>query len=432
MSFAIVRRVVGEATKWDSDSAPRARNGELWHYARLVARALHTACEQISSIANMVASAASDAPMPGDLVVAVDADRSIKARRLERLERFSPVSIDHVFADPSEARILALTPMCMLSLLFVYTELVTRNLWSARFHNGPDTGLKGDSGPVRTLATRHLSHPSTDGWNVVAGALALARAWALVREEAPRHEIRDAYDFSKQTRVRLAVCLCVAWKFERAMYTHFPRRFYTMEPSLLSPHTHELAFVGYSFFTLEEQRAFGAWDDRNSKKIYELYQEMIALEVDLLVSVNVMALMTRNGQVLAEERIAELLAINVVDAEAAMAKRAILPFLRIVSQDGKSALPNAGAFVCAAMLCVSVPTTVRSYVLHCTQTVREQFTLAERRGAYALLHKARYLKGLAITTVATTCYCDEAWVHYPFVCADALRVALFMAYDVSK
>ena len=378
----------------------------------------------------MVARAASDASMPDDQVVAVEAERSIKARRSER---FSPVSIDHVFADPLEARTLALTPMCTLSLLFVYTELVTRNLWNVRFEKGPDTGLKrDDSVPVRTLATRHLSHPSTDGWNVVAGALALARVWAIVGEELPRHDIRDAYDFSKETRLRLAVCLCVAWKFERALYTHFPRRFYAMEPSLLSPHTHELAFVGYSFFTLEEQGEFGAWDDCNSKKIYELYQEMVALEVDLLVSANVMTLMTRNGQVLAEERIAELLAINVVDAEAAMAMRAILPFLRIASQDGKSALPSAGAFVCAAMLCVSVPTTVRSYVLHCTTTVREHFTLAERHGAYAVLHKARYLKGLAVTTVAATCYCDEAWVHYPFVCADALRVALFMAYDVSK
>lgn len=380
----------------------------------------------------MVVRAICDAPFQDDLVVAIDSGRSVKARCLERLERFSPVSIDHAFLEAPEARDLALMPMCTLALLFVYTELVTKNYWNARFEKGPDADRVGDAVPVRTLATRHLSHPSTDGWNVVAGALALARDWAIVHEAVPDHDICDAYDFSKETRLRLAVCLCVAWKFERAMYTHFPRRFYAMEPSLLSPHTHELAFVGYSFLTLEEQRTFGAWDDRNSRKINKLYQEMVTLEVDLLVSVNVMTLMTRNGQVLAEGRIAELLASNIVDAEAAMAMRAILPFLRIVSMDGKSELPSVGAFVCAALLCVSVPTTVRSYVLHRTKTVLDHFTPAERRGAYAVLHKARYIKGLAVTTVATTCYCDEGWVHYPFVCADALRIALLMAYDVSK
>ncbi len=421
---------MSEASQRDAYTSSCANKGSnVWNFGRLVARAINTTCEQFSSIARMVMRAICDAPFQDELVVAIDSDRSAKARCLER---FSPVSIDHAFLEAPEARDLALMPMCTLALLFVYTELVTKNYWNARFEKGPDADRVGDAVPVRTLATRHLSHPSTDGWNVVAGALALARDWAIVREEVPRHEICDAYDFSKETRLRLAVCLCVAWKFERAMYTYFPRRFYTMEPSLLSPHTYELAFVGYSFLTLEEQHAFGAWDDGNSKKINELYQKMVTLEVDLLISANVMTLMTRNGQVLAEGRIAELFASNIVDAEAAMAMRAIVPFLRIVSLDGKSELPSVGAFVCAALLCVSVPTTVRSYVLHRTKTVLEHFTPAERRGAYAILHKARYLKGLAVTTVATTCYCDEEWVHYPFVCADALRIALLMAYDVSK
>ena len=378
----------------------------------------------------MIARAASNEPtMPDEVVVTHDSDD--RCSKVLRSARFSPVSIDHVFPDPTEVRRQALMPMCTLSLMFVYAELVTRDLWNARFCSGSRNGTQGGPAPVRTLATRHLRHPSTDGWNVVAGAAALAQAWALSGEARPR-DVHEVYDFSKDTRIRLAVCLCVAWKFERCMSTHFPRKFYTMEPSLFSPHTHELAFVGYSFLTLDEQVQFGEWGCSNSQKIHRLYDEMLALEVDLLLDTNVMALMTRNEQVLAEERIAQLLAGEVVSADAAMAMRAVLPFFRIAALDGKSSMPSAGVLVCASMLCVSVPGTARPYVLHCAKTVRAQFTQPERRGAYAILHKATHLRGVAVSTVASSCYGDKEWVHYPFVCADALRIALFMAHDVSK
>ena len=188
--------------------------------------------------------------------------------------------------------------------------------------------------------------------------------------------------------------------------------------------------MGYLFLTPVEQRAFGPWNSTSADKISELYDEMVALEVDLLSSVNVMALLTRNVQVLSEDRIAELLAVNIVQADAAMAMRSVVPFFTLASQDGKRAPPSAGALVCAAMLCMSVPTTARSPVLHCHNTVRENFTEDERRGAFALLHQATHLQGLAVTTIASTCYVEKAWVHYPFVCVDALRIALCMAHDV--
>ena len=119
-------------------------------------------------------------------------------------------------------------------------------------------------------------------------------------------------------------------------------------------------------------------------------------------------------------------AARVVDADAAMAMRSVVPFFRIASRDGKSESPSAGALVCAAMLCMSVPTTVRAPVLHCHETVRAQFTPDERRGARDLLERSTRLTGLAVATVAATCYCDPQWVHYPFVCTDALRARVHL------
>ena len=361
-----------------------------------------------------------------------------RCAKVMRADRFSPVAIEHAFnGDVPDAQLIAAMPTCTLTLLFVYSELVSRKLWNTRFYRGKggsDNGSPDVTGrtPVRTLATRHLHHPSTDGWNVVAGASALAHRWALSREDLPRYPLNGACAFSKATRVRLAVCLCVAWKFERSLYTSFPRQFYSAEPSLLSPHTHELAYVGYSFLLPHEQKEFGPWHPTNVINIRKLYDAMVALEVDLLNSANVMTLLTQNVQVRSEDRIAELLAANVVDAEAAMAMRSVVPFFTIASQDGKSMPPSEGALVCAAMLCMSVPTTVRAPVLHAHKTVRQRFTADERRDAFTLLDQATHPRGLAVATLSSTCYVEEGWVHYPFVCADALRIALFMAHDVCE
>lgn len=408
---------------------------------------MRKACRQVADLAKVIMRAAEDGTS-GHCGRAADSDdeggsdgsNGSKCAKVMRAARFSPVSVQHDLGHVPDSQLIAAMPTCTLTLTFVYNELVSRNLWNTRFHRGrarsahdddDDARAQGPT-PVRTLATRHLRHPSTDGWNVVAGASALAHQWALCREELPRYPLKDACAFSEATRIRLAVCLCVAWKFERSLSSHFPRRFYSPDPSLLSPHTHELSYVGYSFLTPDEQRAFGPWHESNTKKVQELYEAMVALEVDLLTSVNVMRLLTRNVQVLVEERIAELLATNVVDADAAMAMRSVVPFFTIASQDGKSVPPSAGGLVCAAMLCMSVPTTVRAPVLHCHDTVRKQFTAEERYEAFALLDQATHPVGLTVATLSTTCYVDEDWVHYPFVCAEALRIALFMAHDVCR
>jgi len=400
---------------------------------------MRRACQQVAELAKVIMRAAEEKARSrcgSSECDSDDDDDGVRCTKVMRAERFSPVGIEHAFhGDVPYAQLLAAMPTCTLTILFVYSELVNRNLWSARFYRG--NGGAGDVGPaaggrtpVRALATRHLHHPSTDGWNVVAGASALAHRWAFSRDDLPRHPLNGACTFSKSTRVRLAVCLCVAWKFERSLYTNFPRQFYSAKPSLLSPHTHELSYVGYFFLLPHEQKEFGPWHPSNVAKIHALYKAMIALEVDLLNSVNVMTLLTKNEQVRAEDRIAELLAANVVDAEAAMAMRSVVPFFAIASQDGASMPPSAGALVCASMLCMSVPTTARAPVLHCHDTVCKRFTADERRDAFTLLHQATHLKEPAVATLSTTCYVEEEWVHYPFVCADALRIALFMAHDV--
>ena len=69
---------------------------------------------------------------------------------------------------------------------------------------------------------------------------------------------------------------------------------------------------------------------------------------DLITKKNVMVLLTQNLQVLAEDRIATLLAVNVVSAHASMAMRAIVPLFVIASEDGTSAKPSAGALACAS------------------------------------------------------------------------------------
>ena len=352
-----------------------------------------------------------------------------RCHKMLRVATCSPVAIDHAFCEGFDTQRMAVLPMVRMSLLFVYSELVFRNLWNTRFHSGGGTGFPDDPATVRTLATHHLDHPSTDAWNVVAGAVALAQGWAVPASELPRRN-DDGYDFAVDTRIRLAVCLSVAWKFQRALSTHFPRRFYTREPTLTAPHTHELAYIGYAFMNINEQGEFGEWTSENAANIRALYHKMAALEIDLIVKKNVMVLLTQNAQVLAEDRIATLLAANVVSAHASMAMRAIVPLFVIAAEDGTSTAPSAGALACAAMLCVSVPTTVRPYVFHCPKTVVSHFTLAERRGAYGVIDQALHPRGLAALTLASTCYHDDGWVHYPFVCRNSLRIALGAACEV--
>lgn len=343
----------------------------------------------------------------------------------DEASRASPVSVAHDFDTLTEAQKLALLPLATLSLTFLYQELVTNRLWRADFDRG---GYSSTGRPqVRSLATRHLGAPATDGWNVVHGAMELAHAWAYRATDMPE-TIGDDFELPKAMRLRLAVCLCVAWKFERQLASHFPRRFYDDKPNLLSPHTYEMAYIGYAFMTDEERVAFGGWREANIANVRQLYWDMVAMEVSLLTSTNTMTLLTRNQQVQAEARIQTLFDDAVLTADEAMAVRSLVPFFVVASQDGVSERPRAGELVCAAMLCVRVTEVQRTGTAEgCEIVMRSVFTPREREAARTLLHRGRFPPPLANSTLLLGCYNDHEWRNYPCVYNPTLEQAYAMA-----
>ena len=316
----------------------------------------------------------------------------------EHEARTSPVAIHHSFGDASPQQKLAAAPLATLALTFLYKELVSYKLWNASFG--------------RALATRHLGAPGADGWNVVYGASELAHVWAF--QATDLLETVDAdLELPRHTRIRLAVCLSVSWKFQRQFATHFPRRFYDSQPNLLSPHTYELAYIGYAFMTDDERAEFGGWSEQNIESIRTLYSDMVSMEVALLTSTNVMSLLTNNAQVQAEARIQVLFDDEILNANEAMSIRAIVPYFVVASLDGKSERPDAGALVCAAMLCARVDAARRAGRIEEFEVVmRSLFVPSERKAARALIHHGRFLSTIPNAILALGCYSDHDWWNY--------------------
>jgi len=339
--------------------------------------------------------------------------------------RASPVLVTHHFQSLTEAQKLALLPLATVSLSFLYQELVNNRLWRVDFDRG---GYNVAGKPrVRSLATRHLRAPATDGWNVVYGAMELAHAWAYREADMPEI-VDDDFDLPKAIRLRLAVCLSVAWKFERQLASHFPRRFYDDQPNLLSPHTYEMAYIGYAFMTEEERAAFGGWREANLENVRQLYWDMVAMEVSLLASTNTMTLLTQNQQVQAEGRIQALFDDAILSADEAMAIRSLVPFFVVASQDGISERPRAGELVCAAMLCLRVDETHRvANVEECEIVMRSVFTPRERDAARVLLHRGRFPPPIASSTLRLGCYNDHEWGNYRYVYNPTIEKAYAMA-----
>ena len=335
-----------------------------------------------------------------------------KKRSAESLcqARLSPVSVQHSFGDASPRQKLHCLPGLTLSFTHMYNNLAHHRLWSTRFERG---GTRAGAPAVRSLATRHLGHPSTDGWNVVAGAVELACAWALCGTDLPA-DTSVPFEFSMATRFRLAACISVSWKFQRAVCTSFPRRFYDELPNLVAPHTRELAYLGYAFLYGDEQAEFGGWSEENAGKIGELYDHMLTLEVDLLASVNVMRLLTRNAQVEAEERLQKMVDANAVDAEDAMVMRSIIPFFRVASEDGNMRRPTAGALLCAAVLCLPDG----------RELVARWFNDEDCGLARELLRAAILVKGMPADTLAIGCYTDPSWTNHRYIFIESLERAL--------
>ena len=352
-------------------------------------------------------------------------------RGTKRAAADSPVSVVEVPTRAlPEAQKQALLPLTTLTLLIVYTEIVQRRLWDASFARGERPGGKTDpSFGRRRLATRHLKAAATDGWNVVAGAVQLAQAWALLPDVVPTTLTRN-YEYPLCIRLRLAVCLGVSWKFQRCNYSHFPRRFDADPPSLLGPHSHELASVGFFFMLDAEQKDFGGWHNTNAATIRELYDEMMAHEVDLLARVNVFSLLTDNVQVQTESLLDGLLSRGVVTADCAMAARSIVPFFIYCAAEGR--VPTAGGLVCAALVALSNKDNVRAKLVHSEECLRGEFSHHERMSAWGLVHNALFPSKLALYLVQGSCYNDPAYENYDFVTPNNLRVALVLTASAAS
>ena len=353
-------------------------------------------------------------------------------------------------------------PLASLSLGYLYHQLVAEARWDVRFHRGarpepppppPPLGVGGCGsflhaiyGPQRaaspaaatkrsherTLATSYLSDPSVDGWNIVFGATELARAWALrdLSDFPPEPTLPEEYDLPLPIRKRMAVCLSVSFKFQRAMYSYFPRHFYDDEHSLLSPHTKELAHLGFAFMTPGEEKAFGGWGAHNKAAIDVLYAEMLALEVDLLTSVDTFSLLTCNFQVVAEDVLAGLLERGLRTDKETLALRALAAFF------GKAAagalhvamarmppMDAATGLVCAAWVSASRSSNAllfRSSDLE----VRSLFDASARTLAMRLLGAALEREGMQGHNLALGAFSDATWWGYPLVQPCALRSAL--------
>lgn len=388
-----------------------------WALKHRVTSAIRKACEGLSYLASALVHPGVGSPMLRKYADMCEV-------------RTSPISVDHDFGndDSTSQPVRAVLPIVLFSFSFLYQELVKHKLWVARFDRGGGAGAHGP--PVRSLVTRHLGSPAVDGWNVVAGAVELAAEWALRSNDLPS-VLYTAYDLSYKTRLRLAVCLNVAWKFERQLCSNFPRRFHDAEPNLVSPHTCELAYLGLSFMTETERMVFGTWEGANACRVRSLYKEMLELEVALLKGVPVFSILTNSAPVQAEERIQALFESDLVSAEEAMIIRSIVPFFNAVWQNSYSPQPTGGALVCASMQCVRVATTEwlgRSG--DSTAMFRSTFADGERARARDLLRSGLHLKEVPTAIVRLGCYSDPGWVNYQYMSATTLERTLELAADL--
>ena len=310
------------------------------------------------------------------------------------------------------------------ALTIIYGGLIGGGMWDASFARGPHRS-QGERG----LAAHHLSAPATDGWNVVAGALELARVWAIrpTSTVVGLNSTTGDMVLDRSTRTRLAVCLAVSWKFQRAQMSHFARRFGDVGeingwPDVVDGHTRELAHIGYGFMFRVEQQAFGGWSEENLVRIRELYSTMLRLEVELLQTVSVFTLLAENTQVEAEERLWRFYEDGALTVERCMAVRSILPFFVRASTTDLSlnaelmgaadVNASAGALVCAAYYCVAA-------TLGASQPL--EFSRAERALARELVSVA--LSGADEPFLRQGCYGNPLWEHHCFVGDEALRTA---------
>ena len=296
-----------------------------------------------------------------------------------------------VIPEPREA-IRVEFSMGLSAMMDVYTNLITRRYWLAAYRIGVY-----DKNARAVASGRLVALPACDPGNVVAGAFALFCAhFGDDFERSPRLlggavARTDDGHLGLTTRMRLAACLATAYKFARGTDSYFGRQFYDSDPDLASPHTRELAFVGFSFFYAAEQQRFGPFDATNGPQTKGMYKHLLAVEADLVCGDRcaVFTSCTRNAQLQAEDRLERMFADRAIGSWELLEVREFVPiFFRalVVPRSGpaQSQGPVAvGAMVLAAFACrLACPTDAAPPVLD----VATRFTEAEQVGALEMLH----------------------------------------------
>lgn len=386
-------------------------------------------------------------------VVAIAAPLAIAAAA-KRNSAQSPCSVEEHPLQPSEPEPepepgskTAHLPLVGLSLAYMYHEMISNGHWNVEFHRGRRPSVPPSKkatakrarkeppkmGLTRTLATRHLAESCTDGWNVIIGALELARAWGL---RGGPERLADAtlgeYELPLWVRMRLACCLTVAFKFQRCNYTCYPRRFYDHKnPSLYSPYTEELAHLGYAFFTIEEQAQFGQWSESNQEAIRALYAEMLALEADLVCTVSTFPLLAENVLACTELCLQRLFDRRIRTDDEVMTMRALAPFFLYATMgrtyEGLTALnkeTSAGALACVVWLIASTPESGRPLFNHSKTPLKFLFSELERFWSVKILTAAAKPSKIVGRLMLMGAYGDPTFALRPFLTREAVDAAL--------
>lgn len=344
--------------------------------------------------------------------------------------------------DPPRSQATALQHVGHL-ISEIYTHVVNAGCWDTAFPRGPRPfpgrfqigrsafGIGGGP-PVRRLASIHIGHPGTDGWNVIVSATELARRWALPSATPPLESTDLLFLLDRETRMRVAVSLATAWHFHRSSATRFPREY---APDLshvegtAGAFSFELARIGYLCLYEAERRRLGPWP---VGMVVEMQTCLLDLQIGLLTGTPTFGPMVRNAQVLAEERLFALVedGRSLLTVSAALTARAVIPFfvrnlwlsnggqLYVQVFDDTPELPlknAAAALVCAAWIVISEQTHAQA------EHVCAFFDLLEQRFALAIIGAVAPASHSVYTH--TECFASSSFYAAPYVSHDALDSA---------
>lgn len=347
--------------------------------------------------------------------------------------------------DSGELREVTLLEIAARQMILVYEKLVNSGTWDARFLRGRrrrcgsdkpnmvQSGKIGAAEAVRSLASVHLSSSSTDGWDVVAGAIELARVWALVDRNscAPRDGYSMRSELYLETRMRLSVCLSVSWKFQRSLQTVMYRDFESSDGAGIDS-TLELAFVAYAFLNKEEQEMYGPWDASNTDSMRELQLTALHLEIELVCGSQTLGPMTANPQSVAETHIHALFEQGVLSSVHCMQMRSVVPFFWNASlykrrKETESLYeeiidnPHAGAgLVCAAWTCIQCCGTID---LDLYLDKSHLFGTTENAVAWRFIDTAARACFADSTFYRRGCYQDTSWYGHGYLARETLIAA---------